>query len=200
MSEWEATLRDGSRAFLRPIRADDRDTIREGFEGLSEDSRYKRFMTPLPDLSAAQLTYLTDVDHHDHEAVVAISPDGNPMGVARYVRVDPDSDAAEVAVAVPDRYQRNGVATALLQRLTERAQDEGVRRFTATALAGNDDVIDLLAQMGPMTRAPVDGGVVEMEIELPVEAHAESPLRRMLRTAAEGLMSVRVRPRQEGES
>jgi GNAT superfamily N-acetyltransferase len=191
VTAWETTLRDGSRAVLRPIRADDREGIRRGFEELSEDSRYRRFFSPAPKLTPAQLTYLTDVDHHDHEAVVAEAPDGTPMGVARYVRVEPDSSTAEVAVAVIDRHQGKGVASALLDRLAERAQDEGVDRFTATALATNDEVIELLSRMGPTTTAPSQGGVVEMEIELPVETHAESSLRRLLRTAAEGLMAVR---------
>jgi RimJ/RimL family protein N-acetyltransferase len=193
VTEWETTLRDGSRAVLRPIREDDREGIRRGFEEMSEDSRYRRFFSPAPQLTPAQLTYLTDVDHHDHEAVVAESPDGTPMGVARYVRVDPESSTAEVAVAVVDRHQGKGVASALLDRLADRAREEGVERFTATALATNDDVIDLLARMGPTSTAPAQGGVVEMEIELPVEAHPESPLRRLLRTAAGGLMSVRPR-------
>jgi RimJ/RimL family protein N-acetyltransferase len=200
MDAEQTTLGDGSSALLRPIRAGDRTAIQRGFEEMSEDSRYTRFLSPLPRLSAAQLTYLTDVDHHDHEAIIASAPDGAPMGVARFVRTDPDSDAAEVAVAVVDRYQGRGVATALLERLAERARAEGVQRFTATALATNAEVIELLSRMGPMRTGNAAGGVVEMEIELPAAAGPESPLRRMLRVAAEGLMSVRVRPRQEGES
>jgi RimJ/RimL family protein N-acetyltransferase len=187
----EVTLRDGSRAELRPIRPEDRDAIAQGFDELSEDSRYRRFLAPLPRLSATQLTYLTEVDHHDHEAIIASGPDGAPIGVARYVRTDPDSDGAEVAVVVADRFQGKGVATALLDRLAARAREEGVHRFTATALATNAEVIELLRRMGPTRVAPSSGGVVEMEIELPVNTHEESPMRRLLRTAAKGLMSVR---------
>jgi RimJ/RimL family protein N-acetyltransferase len=192
MSEWTATLRDGSHARLRTIRGDDREVIRRGFEALSDDSRYKRFFSPMSRLSEAQITYLTDVDHHDHEAVIAESDDGEPMGVARFVRTDPDADVAEVAVTVIDSWQGRGVATALLERLTERAQEEGVRRFTATALATNDDMIDLLRRMGPIRTQRADAGVVEMEVELPVAADDEAPLRRILSAAARGLMSVRV--------
>jgi GNAT superfamily N-acetyltransferase len=112
------------------------------------------------------------------------------MGVARYVRTAPAASTAEVAVAVVDRYQGNGVATALLGELADRAREEGVERFTATALATNADVIELLHRLGP-TEVRRSGGVVEIEIELPLDTHAESPLRRLLRTAAKGLMSVR---------
>jgi GNAT superfamily N-acetyltransferase len=187
----EVTLRDGSRAVLRPISPADRAVLAQGFEEMSDDSRYKRFLSPLPRLSGTYLTYLTEVDHHDHEAIVALSPEGAPMGVARYVRTDPGSDAAEVAVAVVDRYQGRGLATVLLDRLAERAREEGVDRFTATALASNDEVIDLLHRLGPTHVGGTTGGVVEMEIELPVETHDSSPLRRLLRAAARGVMSVR---------
>jgi RimJ/RimL family protein N-acetyltransferase len=187
----EVALRDGSRAVVRPIRAEDREAIAQGFEQMSEESRYRRFMAPLPRLSASQLTYLTDVDHHDHEAIVGTTPEGAPMGVARYVRTEAGSHSAEVAVAVVDRYQGRGLATALLDELTERAREEGIERFTATALATNAEVIDLLRRLGPASTERSSGGVVEMEIQLPLETHEESPLRRLLRTAAKGLMSVR---------
>lgn len=182
----EITLRDGTRALLRPIGPSDRELITRGFEQLSDESRYQRFLSPLPRLSSSQVTYLTDVDHHDHEAIVAETGAGEPMGVARFVRTEPTSDRAEVAVTVVDRWQRRGLATALLKRLTERARDEGVRRFTATVLATNADMIEVLEHAGEARTKPADGGLVEMEVELAPDATAETPLRRMLRKAAAG--------------
>jgi hypothetical protein len=85
-----ARLRDGSTVHIRPISADDRELLRSGFEDLSEHSRYMRFQAPMASLSDKQLAYLTDVDHHDHEALVALaSAPGEPdiVGVARFIRV-----------------------------------------------------------------------------------------------------------------
>jgi RimJ/RimL family protein N-acetyltransferase len=190
--EWEATLRDGTRAHLRTIEPEDRDAIAAGFGELSDESRYRRFLSPVPRLTASTLRYLTEVDHHDHEAVVAISPDGEPMGVARYVRADPDGDSAEVAVTVVDRWQGRGLGTALLARLTERAREEGVKRFTATALATNNDMIDLLQNLGATESGPASGGVVEMRVALAPDVREESALRRALRNAASGGTWVRL--------
>ena len=184
--QWKVTLRDGTRAHLRTIEPEDRDALAQGFDALSEESRYRRFLTPTPTLSGSQLRYLTEVDHHDHEAIIATNDEREPMGVARYVRVDPESDTAEVAVTVVDAWQGRGLGTALLARLTERAREEGVACFTATALATNDDMLDLLRNLGVTESAPASGGVVEMRVELPVETHEESPLRRALRNAASG--------------
>ena len=187
------TLRDGSTLAVRPIEPGDKEGLERGFEKLSEDSRYKRFLSPTPRLSDAQLRYLTEVDHHDHEALVAIAGDGDGPGVARFVRLADDPDAAEVAVAVRDDWQGRGVGTGLLRALVERAREEGIERFTATALASNHEVIDLLDEIGPADVTPAADGTVEMRIDLVPDSADESRLRRALRSAARGLIEVRER-------
>lgn len=185
-----ATLRDGSKVLIRPVEPDDKQGLSEAFERLSEESRYRRFLTSQPRLTKTQLRYLTEVDHRDHEALVALGGDEMPAGVARYVRTEPDSDRAEVAVVVMDDWQRRGVATVLLERLAARAREEGIDHFTATALAQNHAVIDLLEELGPARVAPSGSGTVEMTIDLPARADADSPLLGALRRAAEGALSV----------
>jgi hypothetical protein len=82
-----ARLRDGAAIEIRPVTPADRETLRQGFERLSPESRYRRFFGPQPELSERDLDYLTDVDHHNHEALVATDPDtGDAVGVARFVR------------------------------------------------------------------------------------------------------------------
>jgi RimJ/RimL family protein N-acetyltransferase len=177
------TLRDGSGIAIRPIRKNDKRRLREGFERLSPESRYRRFLVPMPTLSARLVRYFTEVDHHDHEALVAVGADtGEPIGVARYVRSEDDAEAAEVAVAVVDDWQGRGVATQLLGRLAQRAHEEGITRFTATCLAGNREVLDLFSELGRTQILPSDSGLVEAHIELP--AVDEGRLREVLRAAA----------------
>jgi hypothetical protein len=80
-------LRDGSRVRLRQIHDSDKDLLQRGFERLGGESRYRRFLTPTAQLSEAEVRYLTEVDHHDHEAIVALDEvSGEGIGVARYVR------------------------------------------------------------------------------------------------------------------
>ena len=190
--EWDLTLRDGTAAYMRTIEPEDREALVAGFDELSDESRYRRFLSPVPRLTGSTLRYLTEVDHRDHEAIVAFSRHDEPMGVARYVRTDPASDCAEVAVTVVDRWQGRGVGTALLARLSERARAEGITRFTATALATNNDMIDLLRNLGATDSRPAAGGVVEMRVALPADVEEQSPLRRALRNAASGGTWVRL--------
>lgn len=177
-------LRDGSRVAVRTIRPEDKQAILDGFERLSEESRYRRFFSPTPSLSPSQLRYLTEVDHDRHEAVIAFEADtGEPLGVARYVRYPDDPADAEPAVTVVDHWQGRGLGSLLLEEITERARASGVERFTALVLASNEPVISMLGQLDSDAVEQRDGGVTTIRAELP-EAGTAAPLHAALRGAA----------------
>ena len=76
-----------------------------GFRRLSSDSRYRRFLGADAKLPTSMVRYLTEIDHHDHEAMVALderckeeSESPAPCAIAR-------PDAAELAVTVIDDLQ-----------------------------------------------------------------------------------------------
>jgi GNAT superfamily N-acetyltransferase len=180
------TLRDGARVTLRPIAPEDKPLIAASFERLSAESRYRRFFTIKNELSAAELAYVVDVDHTDHEAIIAIDPSsGEALGVARYIRFKGDAEVAEVAVTVADDWQRRGLGRALLDRLTYRARREGVRRFSALVQGDNSSALSLLADVGD-TRQQRGTGVVELVIELPPKRGIGAQLAGALRAAAAG--------------
>jgi RimJ/RimL family protein N-acetyltransferase len=180
----------GLELLLRPLRPDDKRRIAQAFERLSPETRYRRFFAPLPRLSEQDLRYLTEVDHHDHEALAAVNPEnGAIVGVARYVRSD-DPTEAEVAVVVGDPWQGRGVATALLQRLVARAREEGIDHFVALVMSDNTDALELFRHLAPgssHTRRSASGHT-ELVMGLPdPERFGDSTLGRALRAAAGGL-------------
>jgi acetyltransferase len=181
-----ADLRDGSSVEIRPIEPTDRELLRAGFERLSEESRYRRFQTPLKELSDEQLSYLTVVDHHDHEALLALDPERHDaVGVARFVRV---GDAvAECAIVVADEWQNRGLATELLDRLVDRAREEDIDRFTALVLADNNEALRLLGRLGDTVHRLV-GSQVELEIALPPAPERSPYLHLVLAGVARGLL------------
>jgi GNAT superfamily N-acetyltransferase len=182
-------LRDGSCVRIRPIAPEDRAELAAGFERLSPESRYRRFLSPLPRLSERALDYLTQVDHHDHEALVAADEGtGAGVGVARYVRTD--GTRAEPAVAVADDWQGRGLGTVLLDALVDRARSEGISLFEATVLATNEPAISLLEGAGATTRTQA-GHEVLIEVSLPEPPGAGARLAGLLRAVACGAVAPR---------
>jgi hypothetical protein len=79
------TLRDGSQVLIRRVRGSDAPLLADGFTRLSAESRWLRFLTTKTELSAAELRYLTEVDHRDHEALGALShADGRESSLVEY--------------------------------------------------------------------------------------------------------------------
>jgi GNAT superfamily N-acetyltransferase len=185
VGEWH-TLWGGDEVLVRPIRPDDKLGMVEAFERLSPDSRYRRFFSPTPRLTGKQLRYLTEVDHHGHEALLAVDPrtrDG--LGIGRFVRSSEDPTVAEVAVAVVDDWQGRGLATALLHDLSARARQEGISQFSASVLAHNEEALDLFRHVADARVTGTDGGIVELIMDIPEEGIPEA-LRHTVRAAASG--------------
>jgi RimJ/RimL family protein N-acetyltransferase len=159
-------LRDGSAVLIRPVRSADAPLLADGFARLSAKSRWTRFLSPKSELSPAELRYLTDIDHRDHEALGALShDDGRGVGVARYVRDAGDPQAADIAVTIVDDWQGRGLGTELVARLSDRARQEGIRRFTALVAADNAAVTGLLRKVSARL-IDRESGTVEYELSL----------------------------------
>jgi RimJ/RimL family protein N-acetyltransferase len=172
----QAVLRDGSRVLIRPVQSADAPLLADGFARLSATSRWMRFLTPKKELSPAELRFLTDLDHHDHEALGALDHrDGRGVGVARYVRQADDPWGADIAVTIVDEWQGRGLGTELLARLSDRAREENIQRFTALVAAENVAVGGLLRN----ARARLVGresNTLEYEISLvPAAGQARVP-------------------------
>lgn len=186
-------LRDGSTILVRPIVPADRQKLLEGLARLSPESRFRRFLRPMGGLTGQELTYLTEVDYHDHFAWVALdpdTPDRRGVGVARYVRLPDDPAVAEAAVVVLDDYQRRGIGTILLRLTAETAYQNGIRTFRSWVAPDNTPVLTALDNRRVSRRA--EDGVVVVDIPLPVPPGSveNSGLYATLRAAARGEIRV----------
>jgi acetyltransferase len=158
-------LADGARLGVRPISADDREAFSSWFGRLTPESRRRRFHGPKPKLTARELTYLTDVDHVSHTALVAVDDAGRLVGEARYATAEPNGRTADFAVTVADEWQGRGVGTRLARRLVRAARANGMTRLTALTLADNGAANALVKRLG-FRLAGSDGDALEYELAL----------------------------------
>ncbi|MDQ2621712.1 MAG: GNAT family N-acetyltransferase [Actinomycetota bacterium] len=186
-------LGPGIEVLVRPIRPEDKPLLSRGFDRLSPEARFQRFFTPLTELAPSDLRYLTEVDHHDHEALVAIDPEeGELVAVARYIRTE-RREESEVAIVVADEWRGQGLGTAILKRLAAHARRAGIRHFIAITLSGNSPANELFENFIPdhaRTRHG-DPGQNRIWISLPrSQQFAGTSLARALRSAARGTVRL----------
>jgi GNAT superfamily N-acetyltransferase len=177
-------LRDGSRVRIRQWSPSDRELLVGGFYRLSPTSSYRRFLSASPVLTGQVVHALTDIDHRDHEAIVALDEHGKEgLGIAHYDRSLERPDVAEVALTVIDDWQGRGLGTLLLEVISARARQEGINTVTALMLAENRRMRDLLNRLGPVRVIDVERDTVEVEVAISYAGVAPE-LRELLRISA----------------
>jgi acetyltransferase len=161
--EEEIALRDGRKVRVRPIRPDDAVLLQRLFHGLSERSRFQRFMQHVRELSAPMLARFTQIDYRRELALLALHGD-ELIGVGRYA---PDSDGrnAEFALVVADAWQGKGLGRQLLERLVEQARKAGYQALYGHILHANRDMLDLARNLG-FTAAEHSGEAVTVKRSL----------------------------------
>jgi GNAT superfamily N-acetyltransferase len=180
-------LKDGTSVLVRPVRPDDRELFVAGFERMSEESRYRRFMGHKRKLSDRELDFFTRLDHELHEAIGAIDvASGEGVAVARMHRHADDPRVAEAAVTVVDDWQGRGVGGLLLNRLVERARQLGVEHFDASLFTSNKAMLALFERLGCMKSHREDYETLTIDVALPVAADDGEPLAAALRSVADG--------------
>lgn len=192
-------LRSGAPVWVRAIRAADAPELCRAFERLSTESRYRRFFTGTSTLSAAMLRALTEVDHVDREALVAVPEEGSAtiVGVARFVRERADPTTADLAITVADEWHGRGLGSGLLALLSTRACELGIEHFTADMLSDNRAIIALVRAAGG-TQPATTGSTVTARIDLADDRELVAcDAAAVLRAAARGQLLSLPRPLRE---
>ena len=130
---------------VRGVRKEDAPLLAEIFAGLSPASRAARYLAPKRAMSVAELTYFTDIDHHNHEALIAIwRLTDEPVGVVHFVRD----------------------GSLLASRVSARARRECISQFTALMATDNHRARRLLAKVGCVTQVARDGATAAYRLTL----------------------------------
>jgi GNAT superfamily N-acetyltransferase len=140
--------------------------VLEVFAGLSERSRWLRFLSAKPSLPERDVAVLVDVGCCGREAVAAIDPaTGRTVGLARFVR-DEDAPEAEIAFEVIDEWQGHGIGKRLAAELAALARKQGILRFRALVARENRPALALVRSVGDVLAQHSEGTEVELVVRL----------------------------------
>jgi GNAT superfamily N-acetyltransferase len=165
------TLKDGTIARFRSVRAEDKEKFSEAFRNLEPESVYTRFFHHKKMLTDADLKAATEVDFENVVALVATVGEGEGEVIiagGRYVVLEPGSPqrVAEVAFTVEEDYHRQGIASRLLQYLTGIAREKGLSRLEAEVLPENKAMIGVFERSGLPMKRKIAGGAMHITLSL----------------------------------
>jgi GNAT superfamily N-acetyltransferase len=159
-------LRSGKTLAVRFVEPDDAEALQGYFRALTVRSRYNRFLGAMSELPQTELDHFIHVGERDRFGVIAVMViDGveTVVGEARY-GFEVDTASFEFGVSVDDRWQGQGIGSALLRNLECRAAAFGTRRMFGDTLRSNDVMMSLARKSGfAFTRHPDDWKLVRFE-------------------------------------
>ncbi len=146
---------DGLEVTLRPIRPEDEPKMVKFHETLSERSVYLRYFRAFQLDQRVEHERLTRICFVDYDRDIAIvvthknpKTDEEEIIAAGRLTKERTSDEAEFAILVSDRYQSQGVGTAMLVHLLEIGRQEGVKRVVAYLLTENRGMRAICLKLG----------------------------------------------------
>ena len=154
---------------IRRIRRTDSDALERFYAELSADSRILRFLGAAGAVGHARSQTFCTTDHEHREGFVAVACEpGGSERIVGHLCVEPDAaDSAEIAIAVADAFQHQGIGRRLLRAAVDWASRVGLRRLDATAFATNSSIVRLIRSAGAPVRIDWRGGsTCEMSIDL----------------------------------
>ena len=160
-------LRDGRRIEIRALRPDDRDNLLAAVARTSTESLYRRFFGVKRSFSENEIAFFLNIDFAEHVALVALAEQSGRqviIGGGRYVVVRPGT--AEVAFAVIDEFQRQGIGAALMRHLIAIARDAGLEELIAEVLPDNNAMLKVFEKSGLKLNMTRSAGVTHVALQI----------------------------------
>jgi len=147
------TLRNGRRVTIRALRPQDRNDLLAAVGRTSAQSLYRRFFGAKRHFTEKETAFFLNLDFISHVALVAVVEENGQQVIAgggRYIVDKPGR--AELAFAVVDQYQGQGIGAALMRHLALIAREAGLHELTAEVLPENTAMLKVFEKSGfPLT-------------------------------------------------
>jgi RimJ/RimL family protein N-acetyltransferase len=155
---------------IRPIEATDADGLLAFYAALSPEARYSRFLGASRGIDHRTARRFAAANHQTRDGLVAELGESGPNdgAIVGHACLEPDGpDAEEIAFAVADELQGNGIGTALMAGAIESAKRRGIRRLNGLTFVTNTPMQRLAVHLGnPIKRRGQGSGVIRFEVDL----------------------------------
>jgi RimJ/RimL family protein N-acetyltransferase len=159
------TTKSGLVIKLHPVKMTDETLLKDFFYSLSDKSFQTRFMSARRDMPHERRQQFVVIDYSQEMVMLAkVEKDGNEIIVGVGQAIKDNRNMAEVAFAVTDAYQNQGIGTELLAYLTTLAKHDGLLGFSAEVLLQNRPMLHVFEKMGFQMQKMVDGGVYDLVV------------------------------------
>jgi GNAT superfamily N-acetyltransferase len=160
-------LRDGRQIEIRALKPTDEKEMLAAIDRTSTQSLYRRFFAVKRKFSESEKAFFLNVDFVSHVALVAVAEAAGRrfiVGGGRYIVVRPGT--AEVAFAVIDDFQGQGVGGALMRRIALIARDAGISELTAEVLPENAPMLKVFQKSGLALQTKHNAGVIGVTLNV----------------------------------
>jgi acetyltransferase len=140
---------DGLRVRLRLARPSDAMRMQAFFDGLSDETRRRRFFVAIPQTSETLIRHFTFFDPRERLVVAAVAMIGHTeeiVGVADVALLE--TAVAELGVVVHDARQGLGIGKLLTEAVASLALRQGATHMRAELLEGNERMVALMRRLG----------------------------------------------------
>jgi len=164
--ETHRTTKTGLQLFLRPVKISDEPLLKDFFYSLSDQSLNRRFLSLRRDMPHERLQDFVIIDYTREVVILAVIGDADNeliVGVGQY-SIDEASHTAEVAFAISDNYQDQGIGQEMLSYLTYLARREGLLGFTAEVRIDNRPMLHVFEKGGFDLKKKSDAGVYDLKM------------------------------------
>jgi GNAT superfamily N-acetyltransferase len=161
------TLRDGRRVEIRALRHEDRIGLEDAVSRASAESLRRRFFSVRRHFSEQEMEFFSNIDFVNHVALVVVADEGGgPLIVGGGRDVVLESGRAEVAFALIDEYQGQGVGAALMSHLAAIARDAGLKELIAEVLPENTAMLKVFKKSGLHPTTSREAGIMHVTLQL----------------------------------
>jgi acetyltransferase len=171
VSAW--TMKDGRKATIRPIRAEDEPLVIQFHETLSDRSVYLRYLSPM--MLSQRVTHerMARICHNDYDREIALVVEGETQkgerqifAMGRMSKLHGEYNEARVTMLVSDQFQGQGIGGELLKRLIHIGRAEKISRLLATISPENIAMQELCEGLGFTMQTNAETHMIEAELPL----------------------------------